>query len=556
MARNKWRQPADSLRATAHILLCTLGAAVPAIAQVAPEGLPPAVAPPAPAPAPAIPALRPRIVEIPGLAGAGWLFTPRVGLVETATNNAGQAIGSLAKRDWVTEFTPGFRLQNIGAQSALLLDWQTRLARYKNEPRLNNSTQQLNAQFNFQPVEKFFFVDSLAAINQQNRSPFAIALANDALTPDDAFKNRVDTRTYRISPYVRGHIHDFARYQVRFNETEVRTDENAIPSTRLRELVGKIFSANPGAKIGWSGEFNLLQINNATVVRLNDNRIRGSLIYALTDQFRVTGSFGRDATDFAVASAAIGRRSNNIYGAGFEWSPSARTQVAALREHRFFGEGYVMQFSHRTPRTSWRVSATRDVTALPQQLAAVDPGTVYNALHDLLTSAIPDPTARAEAARTRLQQVGIAPNAALGGGFLTTRPYLSTSRNATVALLGIRNTITLTYSQRDQLSVGPAIVRGNTLATSEDVRQKVVNAAWAYRLTPIMTLTLQGSRLETEGLNDSGRRSRQTLQSLVLSRPLSAKANISFGLRNTDFKSTVVRSYSERVLFGALNYRF
>jgi uncharacterized protein (PEP-CTERM system associated) len=497
-----------------------------------------------------------QFAEIPGLTGPAWLFVPRVAITQSATDNAPRAASALATRDWVTEITPGIRLQRVSARSALLVDWQVRIARYLDESRLNNSSQQLNVEFNFQPVERFLFVDSLATINQQNRSPFANALTSDGFAPDDAQNNRVDTRTYRISPYVRGHVRDIARYQLRFNETEVRTDERAIPSTRLIEFVGKISNASPNAKIGWSTEFNLLQLRNATVERLNDNRIRGTVIYAVTDQVRVTGSFGRDATDFAITSATNARRSNNIYGAGVEWSPSPRTQVAALREHRFFGEGYVMQLSHRTPRTAWRASATRDVTALPQQLAAVDPGTVFSVFNDLLTSAIPDPAARAEAVRTRLQQVGIAPNASLGGGFLTTRPYLATSRNASVALTGVRNTITLTYSKRDQVSIGPTTVRGNRLTTAEDVRQEALNAAWAYRLTPLTTITLQGSRLESDGINAVANRSRQALQSVVASRPLSAKATISLGLRNTDFRSTVARSYSERVLFGTLSYRF
>lgn len=541
MVTNRGQKSADTLRAAVHgTLFYAIATTTSALAQSPPEGSPP------PAPTDR------RVSSLPGVAGPAWLFVPRIGITASATDNAAQSIDALAKRDLVTELTPGFRLQNIGARSSILLDWQVRYVRYLDESRLNNSSTQLNAQFNFQPIEKFAFVDSLATISQQNRSPFADALANGGLTPDENQNNRVDTKTFRISPYVRGHVGDIARYQIRYNETEVRTDDNAIPSTRLLELVGKISNASPGAKIGWSGEFNLLQLRNATVERLNDNRVRGTLFYALTDQFHLTGTFGRDATDFAADT----RRSNNIYGAGFEWSPSTRTQVAALREHRFFGEGYVMQLSHRTPRTSWRASATRDVTALPQQLAAVDPGSVYGVFYDLLASAVPDPTLRADAARSRLQQAGIAPNAALTGGFLTTRPYLATSRDLTVALLGIRNTITMTYRLRDQVSTGPTTVRGNPLATNEDIRQEAINVAWAYRLTPLMTMTLQSSLLETNGLTTTSDSSRQKLRSFMLARPLSPKATVSLGWRGTVFTSTVTRSYSENVLFGTLNYRF
>jgi uncharacterized protein (PEP-CTERM system associated) len=491
------------------------------------------------------------------LSGAPFQIQPRISITTTYSDNPARALNAIAESDWVAEIAPGIRLQRVGPRAKLYVDWQRRFNQYASESRLNNSYQLLDARFSVTPIEQLFFVDSLAAITQQNQSPFANALSSasgrGALIAGDPLRaNRVETKTFQISPYVRGRIGDFARYQMRFNETEIRSDQTTIPSTRTLELVGKITNANPLARISWSGEFNLLQLRNATVERLNDNRIRGSVIYALTDQLRITGTFGRDATDFAANT----RKSNNIYGAGLEWSPSVRTRVAALREHRFFGEGYVVQFSHRTPRTAWRASSTRDVTALPQRLAAVDPGSVFGVFYDLLASSIPDPLARAEAVNTRLQQTGIPPAQALGGGFLTTRPYLALTHEASIALLGVRNTLSFSYTDRKQRATGPASVRGNRLTVEEDVAQETMSASWAYRLTPLLTATVQASRLKSNGLSITRNRSQQDVQSLVFSRPLSARANVSFGVRHVELDSTVARSYRENALFAALSYRF
>ena len=88
-----------------------------------------------------------------------------------------------------------------------------------------------------------------------------------------------------------------------------------------------------------------------------------------------------------------------IYGVGIEWRPTERTNVVANWEHRFFGASYLFSFDHRTPLSVWSVSASRNITSYPQQLASLPAGNVQGILNQLFLSRIPDPTLRQNADR-------------------------------------------------------------------------------------------------------------------------------------------------------------
>jgi uncharacterized protein (PEP-CTERM system associated) len=480
-----------------------------------------------------------------------WRIVPRLSATQSYTDNVQQSSEALARHDWISEATPGLRIEGIGARTNLFLDFQVRNFVYANTSRLNNSQKQLTSALKIEAIEKWLFIDSQANISQQNRTPFAGSVLTGAPGVTSAGSNRVETTTYQIAPYTRGYLSDVATYQVRYNATETRTNEDAFPTTRLYEWVGKFVNGSPGAKLGWSVDATALALRNKTIGRREDQRLRGALIYAIEPQLRVSLIGGRENTNYAT----IDKRGTNIYGAGIEWSPSPRTQFAAVREHRFFGDGHSVLLTHRTPMTAWRFASSYDVNLLPAQLTALDPGSVYSSLFDLLQSTIRDPSERAQAVQNRLAQTGIPPGYGIGGNFLTSRPFVSRNREASMALLGSLNTVTFTYSQRNQRSVGLGL-EGSTGLSTEDVRREGINAAWAHRLTPLSTLTLLSSRLRSEGLSIDRTQSTQYVQSLAWSRPLSLQTTLSAGVQHIDFESSTNNNYKENVVFATLLHRF
>jgi uncharacterized protein (PEP-CTERM system associated) len=497
-------------------------------------------------------ALTSAILATSGVANAQtWRITPRVGVTQTYSDNAQQATDLTARADWITEATPGIRVERTGARVNAFLDFQLRNFIYINESRLNNSQKTLASSLKVEAIEKLFFIDSQASITQQNRSPFASSVQTDLTGGAGAGNNRVETTTYQIAPYVKGHIADLALFQVRYSATETRTNEEAFAPTRVSDWSGKFTNASASAKLGWSLDASALSVRNRSIGTREVDRLRAGLNYALLPQLRFSVAGGRESTDYASEN----KRGTTTYGLGLEWSPSPRTQVAGVREHRFFGDGYNVLVTHRTPMTAWRFNSSKDVSVLPSQLSTNDPGSVFNSLSDLLQSTIRDPAERARAVQSRLAQTGIPAGFSASSNFLTTRPFVSRTSDASVSLLGALNTITFTYNRNEQRSVG--LGRADSAgAPAEDVRRENISAAWAHRLTALSTMTLYVSRLRSEGLTLDRTRSTQNVQTLSWSRPLNPRAAMTVGVQRVNFDTTANNDYKENFVFATLSYRF
>jgi uncharacterized protein (PEP-CTERM system associated) len=476
-----------------------------------------------------------------------WRIAPEVSLIETFSDNAALVPAPIAQNSWVTEVSPSVRIERLGGRASVLVDYRLRSTYFSNESRLNNNQNFLNATSTFEAVENWLYLDARSSITQQNRSAFDSAQLQNT-TPLDT--NRIETNTYQISPYIRGRFSDLAIYQLRFNGTETRTNDEAFPDTKTREWIGVITNAANSSQWGWLVSGNALQVRNDDLGRKQDNRIRASAIYAFSRQLKFSLIGGYERTDFASTAT----RSTKTTGAGVEWLPTDRTKFVAMREKRFFGDAYNLLLTHRTPLTAWKFLTTKDVVVLPNTLTTVTPGSVYELLNDVLSTSIPDPAARTEAVRRRLQDSAAAENGNFSSAFLTLRPFVSQSREGSVALLGTRNTMTLTYSRREQRDVGAA---SPTSAFQEtDVLQRNWNLSWAHRLSPLSTVTVIFSRLRSESLSLLQTESKQRAESIVFTTRLSPKTSASLALRRVHFDSTALNSYLENALAGTILMRF
>jgi uncharacterized protein (PEP-CTERM system associated) len=281
-----------------------------------------------------------------------------------------------------------------------------------------------------------------------------------------------------------------------------------------------------------------------------DNRIRASAIYAFSRQLKFSAIGGYERSDFATAEA----RSTSTRGAGIEWLPTDRTKLLAMRERRFFGDAYNFQFTHRTPLTAWKFVTTKDVVVLPNTLTTVTPGSVYELLYDVLATSVPDPAARTQAVRRRLQESAAAENGNFSSAFLTLRPFVSQNSEGSVALLGARNTVTLTFSRREQRDLVTTSL--SPVLQNTDVLQRNWNVSWAHRLSPVTTVTAAFTRLRTESLSLAQPESKQRAESIVLTTRLSPKTSASLALRRVHFDNTALNSYLENALAGTILMRF
>jgi uncharacterized protein (PEP-CTERM system associated) len=483
-----------------------------------------------------------------GANAESWRIVPYVTLTETYSDNVALIANEFAKPGWITDLAPGIRAEISGARVKGFLDFRLNALAYSSESQLNTVQPFLNAIGKVEAVENLFFVDARADINQQNRSPFGASSTPGVVTPS---LNAVQTSSLQISPYLRGRVSDIANYQLRFIATGVRADDVFVPNTNTTQWLGRIGSASPSAKLGWALDATTLSLRNDVVGTLDDSRVWGSLTYAINPQLHVTAIAGYENTDFAGPP----KRGNDTPGVGLAWTPSERTQFSGVYERRFFGDGYSALFSYRTPLSAWKIVTVKDVEALPTQLATGSLVTIAGLMSQLLTSAIPDPEEREAAVRRRLEEIGITGNSALSSSAYTVRPFIYWNTAASAVLLGTTNTVTLTYSNREQRGFGVSLSSGKVVL-DDDFRKKGFNVNWVHKLSPLTSLTLLATTLQTKGLTITALKTRQDSASLFLSSQIGPRTSTSIGVRFLDFSSSVAfTSYRENAIFGTLSIR-
>jgi uncharacterized protein (PEP-CTERM system associated) len=177
-------------------------------------------------------------------------------------------------------------------------------------------------------------------------------------------------------------------------------------------------------------------------------------------------------------------------------------------------------------------------------------------MSDLLATAIPDPVAREEAVRRRLAETGQSGNTALSGFFVSAQPIIYRNDEASVALLGVVNTATLTVSRREQRGFGVSYQAASTVPLNEDVRRTGASANWSHRFSPLTSVTVSGTWLRTEDLTGVLQDARQKSYGLFVATRLGPRTGATFGVRRGQLDSdTPFTSYRENAVYGLLSIR-
>ena len=551
LARPVSKRPGMRRRAAAAALLSCLplGAALaqgyPSPGPGGPSGIPtrPDNAPVAPSLPGGPPAQPPTEAPRP----RPWL-SPTITLTETYSDNAFLAPDPLAQRGWITDVAPGLRAENsLNARIHYYLDYRLHQLLYSNNSDANDTQNFLDSLLRLELVEKSVFFDARAEITQGARSAFGTTLAPNL---PGVVANRVETQTYRASPYLRGAFSDIARYRLQYEYSNLRADTERESRVATHHVSGQMRNFSGGTRLGWSLDYESIAIVRPDQADADDSRIRASLWMTITPQFQVAVSEGYETHKNLLGE---GRRNEDVPGLGLSWRPSERTQLTSIWERRFFGTGSITTFLHRTPRTAWRIAAQRDVTALPSLVTNASGSTLTQLLDDLLTASIPDPQQRADAARARFERSGLTDATPLDTNFVTTRPVLDKSATASVVYTMPRDTLNLLVAYREQRALGESSVV-DSFTLSDRIRRSGVSGGYGHNLTSLTTFNIDGSWIKTRGLSASDLESVQRLMSVYVTTRLGPRTTASLGYRHTRFDSTTEADYRENAVFATFSY--
>lgn len=483
---------------------------------------------------------------------AKWEATADIALRQTYTDNV--ALSAPPESDHITQVTPGIRLLGSGPRFTANLHYSPSALHYARRKEANGVANSLGAFGRVEAVEGFFFVEASGSVSQNFISPVGPRPADITTLTD----NRTETRTFGISPYVRGQLQDDVSYELRHRNLWTSTDAAGLADVRSGQWTARI--AGPPRRLSAAIEYEQGEIryeDEGSPGRPDqENRLLRSRLYFRPDLgWRFFASAGREENNYVLQR----KNSYRIYGAGASWRPTPRTLVDLEYESRFFGPSRLARLSHRTRLTAWHLAYSRNASSFQQELLRLPPGDTAALLEDIFAARFADPLARRSAVEQFMRASGTPPFLAGPLSFYTQRIFLGDAVEGSLGILGARNSITLTAFRSRSTALSDTAGTGlpDTFLAADAVTQRGFGVRAEHRLTPFTTLAASARRTyarQEPSLTDS----RDDFLALSVTHRLSPYTVTSVGLAAADFSSSdaAFAQRDAKSAFVGLTHRF
>jgi uncharacterized protein (PEP-CTERM system associated) len=486
-------------------------------------------------------------------AAATWTVTPDITLRETYTDNV--FLGTPSRRhDFITQVTPGLRIEGRGPRLNANLSYRPSALFYARHSEANDLANELNAFGRLEAIERLFFIDAGASISQGFISPFAPRPAElTTITP-----NRVETRNFSFSPYLRGQLGRGVEYELRNRNRWTSTNRSELGDIHTRQWTGRV--ADPGRTFGWALQYDDTDIAHEDFTGRPDQEsrlYRGILYFRPDISWQLHASAGREENNFVLQE----RQRYNLRGVGVSWRPTPRTRADFEYESRYFGPSRLARFTHRTRLTAWNVAYSRNASNFQEELLRLPPGDTAALLDAIFTARIPDPIERRAAVEQFLGATGTPAFLANSLAFFTQRIFVREGVDASFAILGARNSITFTAfraeSTRLSADAGAAIVPDAFLLANR-IAQRGFGARADHKLTPFTTIGASATRTYSRQEEPTGLDTRNDYVTVTLNHTISPQTRSFAGVSITRFDSeeTSLANRNATSIFVGLNHRF
>ena len=272
----------------------------------------------------------------------------------TASDNAGLGFAT-SGRDLITDITGGLRIRTEGARTSLVGSVALRSFVYANNTQGNDIIPAVDLTGRWSAVERFFFIEAAARTTQAYIDPFAPGLT------DTSTDNNATITQYRLSPYIESQ--PAANLHFRARSDNARTKDYGQESAAFEAIDSSYFGLHTisleqdPVPLGWrlEAERSKTQYQGEFVPLVTDIA-RALVNVAVVDTLRMGLRVGVERDNFLTDPGW-----HSIYGGQLSWRPSERTMLDFDAEHRFFGNGVHLTFTHRMPWLTWDLRASRDL---------------------------------------------------------------------------------------------------------------------------------------------------------------------------------------------------
>jgi len=475
----------------------------------------------------------------------GNVFTPTLSVSATYLRTSG-IVGASSNGEFVTRVTPGLtwtsRAGRVQGQAAYSLDASLYSGRNDKLGLSNN----LNGSLRAEVIENWGYVDATANVSQRSLSAFGQQSGNDTFQQNT---NRAEVATVSVSPYVRGSLSGLADYQVGVSANTSSTRGGGGNNSYNTSASASLRSPGGQALLGWGLSAQQGRVVFSQGRSSTNSRVSGELNFRPYPELQIFVDGGQERTDVLLNSGA----SYNNWGGGLRWVPSNRTSVELRAGRRYFGGSNSVTLSHRTARTSWRYTDSRDASTGVDPIVGNRPVTIYEIFFDQFASTVPDPVQRDDLVRRLLEAQGRSPSEVVGTSpSLTTGLSKQRRQDLSVSWLGLRTTVVVAASsgESSQLQSSFAGIPVQSFA----VRQSSLTAVVSYRLTPISAVNASVSRQVTPG---NGLQLGNNLRTATVGYSTQLSRTVSLGVngRYAVFEGAI-NPYNETSATASLNFRF
>lgn len=468
-------------------------------------------------------------------------FEPRISFEQRFTNNINLDNSGVGGN--FSEISPGFRWFGNTARIKGYADYSL-IALFDSQKKQNGKIKNIfNGFATVEAIENIGYIDIYGSIANQPVSAFG-PFAND----NRFLENSSQTKNYRISPYLRGDFGDSINYQVKYDFSEANSDSKDFSKNTTKNAIFSLEKNPIENLVGWSVSANH-QIQEIAKRRITESVLKGAVRYAPNAQLVVSAIAGAEITD----QISPVRESHSIVGVEGKWRPSERTLISANIEKHYYGDAHEILIQHQTARTVWRYRDSKGISNGFGSFSAVT-GTVSDLLNVFYSQIEPDPVRRAQMVIREAERLGLATDTQIFQDYLRSTSTLQRDQRLSLAILGIRSTITFELFQTKNSRLVGSLASGDDFDLNNEIIQAGWNLVGAHRLTPLSSLFLNINEQKNKGSN-MGVKNKNRFIRLGFNTRLSKSADATFQMQRTLFDGNV-RAYGESSITGTLNYRF
>jgi uncharacterized protein (PEP-CTERM system associated) len=478
---------------------------------------------------------------------AKWDIVPTLTLVETYTDNRSLTSGGSKQSDWVTQIVPGISIAATGDRLRFNVAYAPQFTYYSAGDQQKQVYQALSATGNAELAKKLLFVDAGATIAQYNISLRGPLTTSNVYTTG----NRTTVNSSFISPYLRRDFGSDLKAEARFTYSVANSEDTSSLSNSVAERINLRLTSGPAYKVlTWDLAYSKETIDYDNGFNTDTEVITANARRLITPTVGLLAQVGHE---YYKTGVFVPASEGPLWSAGFDWTPSPRTHLAATAGQRFYGNTYFFDFRHRTRLTTWSAGYTENITTTRSEFFVPATTSTTGFLDTLFSARFPDPVARQKAVEEFIARTGIPPSLNEPINIFATQLFLVKRSIASAGILGVRNVVIANVFGQTSEGIAGDLVLPTVPNTSI---QTGTSFLWNWRMTPRTAWNLAAAYRRNESPN-TGEIAYLTNVTMGITRQFQSRLYGSLNYRRQQNDSNFVGSdYTENAVFATLQIRF